>query len=84
MAMANLAEYTSDPTRLRDADFILVAVPTPVDQAHIPDFSPLVEASRSIGAQLKRGAVVVYESTVYPGATEAVCIPDLEQASGLS
>ena len=83
MALAVHAEYTSDPARLRDADFILVAVPTPVDQARIPDFAPLVGASRTIGPHLKQGAVVVYESTVYPGATEEVCIPVLEQSSGL-
>lgn len=83
MALAVHAEYTSDPTQLRAADFILVAVPTPVDQAHIPDLRPLVGASKSIGAYLKKGAIVVYESTVYPGATEEVCIPALEQASGL-
>jgi UDP-N-acetyl-D-glucosamine/UDP-N-acetyl-D-galactosamine dehydrogenase len=83
MALAKLAEYTSDPAMLREADFILVAVPTPVDEAHIPDFSPLIGASKSIGPYLKRGATVVYESTVYPGATEEVCIPVLEASSGL-
>ncbi len=83
MALARHAEYTSDPAALREADFILVAVPTPVDEAHRPDFGPLVGASRAIGANLKKGAVVVYESTVYPGATEEVCIPVLEQTSGL-
>ena len=83
MRLAVHAEYTSDPTRLSEADFVLVAVPTPVDQAHIPDFAPLINASRSIGPHLKKGAVVVYESTVYPGATEEVCIPVLEQSSGL-
>ena len=83
MQAAVHAEYTSDPTRLSEADFVLVAVPTPVDQAHIPDFAPLINASRSIGPHLKKGAVVVYESTVYPGATEEVCIPVLEQSSGL-
>ncbi|MGH6623279.1 MAG: nucleotide sugar dehydrogenase, partial [Burkholderiaceae bacterium] len=84
MALATHAEYTSDPALLREADFILIAVPTPVDQAHIPDFGPLVGASRSIGPYLKRGATVVYESTVYPGATEEVCIPVLEATSGLT
>ena len=74
---------TADPASLKEADFVIVAVPTPVDDAHRPDFSPLVSASRSAGANLKRGAVVVYESTVYPGATEEVCIPVLEQASGM-
>ena len=83
MALAQHAEFTSDPRALRAADFVLVAVPTPVDAAHIPDFSPLISASRTLGAHLKRGATVVYESTVYPGATEEVCIPVLEAASGL-
>ena len=83
MKLAVQAEYTSDATRLAEADFLLVAVPTPVDNAHIPDFGPLIGASRSIGPHLKKGATVVYESTVYPGATEEVCIPVLEQTSGL-
>jgi UDP-N-acetyl-D-galactosamine dehydrogenase len=82
MARAVHAEYTSDASRLREADFILVAVPTPVDEAHIPDFRPLIGASRTIGPHLKQGAVVVYESTVYPGATEEICIPELERSSG--
>ncbi|HTT13474.1 MAG TPA: nucleotide sugar dehydrogenase [Burkholderiaceae bacterium] len=76
-------EPTTDPQALKQADFIVVAVPTPVDDAHQPDFSPLVGASRSVGENLKRGAVVCYESTVYPGATEEVCIPILERHSGL-
>jgi UDP-N-acetyl-D-galactosamine dehydrogenase len=80
---ANGLEPTTDAARLREADFLIVAVPTPVDDAHQPDFSPLVGASRSVGANLKRGAIVVYESTVYPGATEEICIPVLEQHSGL-
>ena len=84
MALAVHAEYTSDAAQLKEADFILVAVPTPVDAAHIPDFGPLLGASRSAGANLKRGATVVYESTVYPGATEEVCIPVLEQTSGMT
>jgi UDP-N-acetyl-D-glucosamine/UDP-N-acetyl-D-galactosamine dehydrogenase len=83
MALAKHAEYTSNPAALREADFILIAVPTPVDEAHIPDFSPLIGASKSVGPYLKRGATVVYESTVYPGATEEVCIPVLEATSGL-
>ena len=83
MALAIHAEYSSDPQALREADFILVAVPTPVDGAHRPDFAPLVGASKTIGPYLKKGVVVVYESTVYPGATEEVCIPILEQTSGL-
>ena len=74
---------TTDAAALKDADFIVVAVPTPVDEAHIPDFSPLIGASNAVGKNLKRGAIVVYESTVYPGATEEVCIPILEKQSGL-
>ncbi|HYR25544.1 MAG TPA: nucleotide sugar dehydrogenase [Aquabacterium sp.] len=75
---------TTDPRALKEADFIVVAVPTPVDEAHIPDFSPLVGASTAVGQNLKRGAIVVFESTVYPGATEEVCIPLIEQHSGLT
>lgn len=76
-------EVTTDPSRLANADFVIVAVPTPVDEAHVPDFSPLVGASKTVGKYMKRGATVVYESTVYPGATEEVCIPILEGESGL-
>jgi UDP-N-acetyl-D-galactosamine dehydrogenase len=77
-------EVTTDPVALRKADFIVVAVPTPIDEAHNPDFGPLVGASTTIGQNLKRGATIVYESTVYPGATEEVCIPILERESGLT
>ena len=73
----------TDPAVLREADFVVIAVPTPVDQAHQPDFTPLVKSSETAGRHLKRGAIVVYESTVYPGATEEVCIPILERESGL-
>jgi UDP-N-acetyl-D-glucosamine/UDP-N-acetyl-D-galactosamine dehydrogenase len=76
-------EVTTDPSRLASADFLIVAVPTPVDEAHIPDFSPLVGASTTVGQHMKAGATVIYESTVYPGATEEVCIPILERESGL-
>jgi UDP-N-acetyl-D-galactosamine dehydrogenase len=74
---------TTKPEMLREADFVVVAVPTPVDDAHIPDFGPLVGASTSVGRNLKPGATVVFESTVYPGATEEVCIPLIEKHSGL-
>lgn len=80
---ATLLEVTSDASMLAEADFVIVAVPTPVDQAHQPDFTPLVGASEAVGRHLKKGAIVVYESTVYPGATEEVCIPILEAESGL-
>jgi UDP-N-acetyl-D-galactosamine dehydrogenase len=73
---------TTDPSALAGADVIIVAVPTPVDAAHQPDFSPLISASRMIGRHMKKGALVIYESTVYPGATEEICIPVLEQSSG--
>ncbi len=76
-------ECTTDPSRIASADFIVVAVPTPVDQAHQPDFSPLVSSSTTVGKHMTRGAIVVYESTVYPGATEEVCIPVLEKFSGM-
>src|SRR6218665_2901499 len=74
---------TTDASALREADFIIVAVPTPVDDAHNPDFTPLVGSSTSVGRNLKPGATVVFESTVYPGATEEVCIPIIEKESGL-
>jgi UDP-N-acetyl-D-galactosamine dehydrogenase len=74
---------TSDPSGLRRADFIVVAVPTPVDVGHIPDFAPLIGASTTVGQNMKKGAIVIYESTVYPGATEEVCVPLLERHSGM-
>ena len=74
---------STDPSTLAEADFIVVAVPTPVDDAHQPDFTPLVKSSESVGRHMKKGAIVVYESTVYPGATEEICIPILEKVSGL-
>ena len=83
MAQATHAVYTDDPTLLAEAEMIIVAVPTPVDQAHIPDFTPLIGASISAGRHMKKGATVIYESTVYPGATEEVCVPVLERESGL-
>ena len=74
---------STDPASIGKADVIIVAVPTPVDEAHIPDFSPLVGSSTTVGKHMKKGAIVVYESTVYPGATEEVCIPLLEKHSGM-
>ncbi len=76
-------QVTTDPTGLSEADYVIVAVPTPVDNANQPDFSPLVSSSTTVGRHLKRGAIVIYESTVYPGATEEICIPVLEKESGL-
>jgi len=74
---------TTNPADLAQANVIIIAVPTPIDAARKPDFAPLIRASESVGAQLRPGSTVIYESTVYPGATEEVCIPVLEQASGL-
>ena len=73
----------TDPAVLKNADFIIIAVPTPVGVAHQPDLTPLIKSSEAVGKHMKRGAIVVYESTVYPGATEEVCIPILEKHSGL-
>jgi UDP-N-acetyl-D-glucosamine/UDP-N-acetyl-D-galactosamine dehydrogenase len=82
--LASLLEFTDNEKDLAQADFFVVAVPTPVDDAHRPDFSPLVSSSTTIARQMKKGSIVVYESTVYPGATEEVCVPVLEKVSGLS
>ena len=74
---------TTDAAELAAADIIIVAVPTPIDTARRPDFGPLVGSSAAVGKHMKRGAIVVYESTVYPGATEEVCVPVLEKHSGM-
>src|SRR5438067_6504199 len=74
---------TSHPGEIGEADFIIVAVPTPINAARQPDLSPLESASETVGRYMKPGAIVVYESTVYPGATEEVCVPILEKASGM-
>jgi len=79
---ASHLEYTCDPATLAKADVLIVCVPTPVDAANKPDFTPLVRASETVGRHMRDGAIVVYESTVYPGATEEVCVPVLEKASG--
>jgi len=83
-AMARSVAYTADPQGLKDVNFYIVTVPTPVDRAKRPDLSALIAASRTVGNVLSLGDVVVYESTVYPGATEEVCVPELEKASGLA
>ena len=82
LAAATQLTCSTDPAMIAEADFIVVAVPTPVDEAHQPDLTPLVKSSETVGKHLKQGAIVVYESTVYPGATEDVCIPILEKVSG--
>ncbi|MBK4995865.1 nucleotide sugar dehydrogenase [Pseudomonas sp. S37] len=76
-------EFTSQTDVLAKADFHIVAVPTPIDDAHQPDLTPVVKASETVGKALKQGDIVVYESTVYPGVTEEICVPILERVSGL-
>ena len=80
---ATTVEFTADPAKLEEARFHIVAVPTPVNQDKTPDLSPVEGASRTLGKHLKPGSIVVYESTVYPGVTEDVCVPILEEESGL-
>ena len=84
IAGATRLRLSSDPADLAGRDVFVVTVPTPVDEHKRPDLTPLVRASATIGAALRPGAVVVYESTVYPGATEEICVPELERASGLA
>ena len=76
-------EFTADPTKLREAKFHIVAVPTPVNDDHTPDLTPVEGASRILGQNLTKGSIVVFESTVYPGVTEDICVPILEKESGL-
>lgn len=76
-------EFTADPQKLREAKFHIVAVPTPVNDDHTPDLSPVEGASRILGQNLTKGSIVVFESTVYPGVTEEICVPILEKESGL-
>lgn len=76
-------EFTSDETKLKEAKFHIVAVPTPVNTDHTPDLTPVIGASEIVGRNLVKGAIVVYESTVYPGVTEDICVPILERESGL-
>jgi UDP-N-acetyl-D-glucosamine/UDP-N-acetyl-D-galactosamine dehydrogenase len=83
MRAAAKLELTADPDKLADCTFYIVAVPTPIDSNNRPDLGPMIAASRTIGPYLKKGDIVVYESTVYPGVTEEVCGPILEEKSGL-
>ncbi|MFW6334630.1 MAG: nucleotide sugar dehydrogenase, partial [Desulfosalsimonas sp.] len=80
---ASLLEYTDSPERLSEADVIIVAAPTPIDIARQPELGPITSASKTAARYMKKGAVVVFESTVYPGLTEEVCVPILEQVSGM-
>jgi len=83
LAAAGRLEFTSDASQLSEAQIIIVVVPTPIDQARRPDLAPLEGACRAVGANLRPGTTVIFESTVYPGCTEEVCVPILEKASGL-
>ena len=84
MIGSTTVEFTADPSKLREAKFHIVAVPTPVNDDHTPDLSPVEGASRILGQNLTKGSVVVFESTVYPGVTEDICVPILEKESGLT
>lgn len=84
LAQARGLEFTTDPKRLEACNVYIVTVPTPIDEHKRPDLTPLVKASETIGKALKRGNIVIYESTVYPGATEEECVPVLEEHSGLT
>jgi UDP-N-acetyl-D-galactosamine dehydrogenase len=83
LLQAKHLRYSSEPSSLSEAQVYIVTVPTPIDQANRPDVTPLVRASETVGKALKKGDIVIYESTVYPGATEEVCVPVLEKFSGL-
>ena len=76
-------DFTADPTKLKEAKFIVVAVPTPVNEDNTPDLRPVEGASRTVGQNLSAGTIVVFESTVYPGVTEDICVPIIEKESGL-
>jgi len=84
LAAADKLEFTTQPSDLKDCEIFIIAVPTPVDSEQNPDFDPLLGASRNVGSVMRPGSTVVYESTVYPGATEEICVPELEKNSGLT
>src|SRR3989344_7889389 len=76
-------EFSSDPAIIQKANFIIIAIPTPIDEAKNPDLTAVKSASKTVGQNLTKGSVVVYESTVYPGCTEEICLPILAEESGL-
>lgn len=84
LAAAAHLEYSSDPSKLEECGIFIVTVPTPIDTANRPNLSPVIKASETVGKVMKPGALVIYESTVYPGCTEEVCVPILENTSGLT
>lgn len=83
LAAAIQLEYSSDLSKLAECEIFIVTVPTPIDGANRPDLTPLIKASKTVGKAMKTGSIVIYESTVYPGCTEEVCVPILELESGL-
>ncbi|MDO8413123.1 MAG: nucleotide sugar dehydrogenase [Gallionellaceae bacterium] len=83
LTSATQLQFSTDTTNLTDRNVFIVTVPTPIDKANRPDLTPLIKASETVGKSLRKGAIVIYESTVYPGATEEVCVPVLEKFSGL-
>ena len=84
LAAATRLTFTTDPEMIREAQVYIITVPTPIDAHKRPDLTPLIRASETVGGVLKRGDIVIYESTVYPGATEEACVPVLERVSGLT
>src|SRR3989338_4104639 len=82
-AVSSRLQYTSEIADLRSSNIYIVTVPTPIDQSNRPDLTPLIKSSQTVGSVLKEGDIVIYESTVYPGVTEEVCVPELEKASGM-
>jgi UDP-N-acetyl-D-galactosamine dehydrogenase len=83
LKIAKYIEYSGDPVKLEECGIFIITVPTPIDTANRPDLTPLIRASETVGKRIKRGGVVIYESTVFPGCTEEICVPILEKASGL-
>ena len=83
LASADLLSFTSELDGLDDSDIYVITVPTPIDNYNRPDLNPLISASKAVGSVLTKGNIVIYESTVYPGATEEICVPELEKQSGL-
>lgn len=83
LAAATQLEYSSDRSKLSDCSIFIITVPTPIDIANRPNLTPIINASEMVGKAIKAGAIVIYESTVYPGCTEEVCVPILERESGL-
>ncbi len=75
--------YTSDIQDTKDCDIYIITVPTPIDKANRPDLTPLIESSKSVGSVLGKNNIIIYESTVYPGVTEDICVPELEKSSGM-